>query len=118
MGQISSARLQKFERAYRLDVASHLARLAQTGKTTTYGALSQQFGGIARGWGDTLSGIALRCHKHGYPLLSVLVVSADTGLPSVDADLYRYLGVEDAEALKAEQQVCFGFDWSVTPLWG
>lgn len=101
---------------FRRDVAQHLASLAQNRATITYGELAKRFGGVPRGWGDALGGIAIRCYEAKLPLLSVLVVNAATDEPSPDALLYEDLGVSGSDAIKAEQERCFCFDWSKTPL--
>lgn len=118
MPEISEAHRRKMERAFRFDVAQHIAAAAARRETITYGDLTREFGGTDRGWGDTLGGIALRCHKGGWPVLSVLVVSKQTGLPSPDARLYLDLGLHNVDAMVAEQQRCFAVDWTKTPLGG
>lgn len=115
MAPLTQVRRRKLHARFDFPIAQFLAELAARGKTITYGGLAERFGGIARGYGNKLSGIALRCHERGLPLLSVLVVSNDTGTPSVDADVYEYLGVSP-EMLDAERERCFAFDWSKTPL--
>jgi len=102
--------------SYRHDIADHLAALATKGDTMTYGELAGLFGGTARSWGNVLGGIAIRCKEAQLPLLSVIVVNATTGMPSVDALLYDDLGLTTDEQLKAERERCFAFDWSRTPL--
>jgi hypothetical protein len=116
MPEISEAHRRKMAKAFRFDVAQHLAAAASRQETVTYGDLTREFGGTDRGWGDMLGGIALRCHKAGLPVLSVIVVSKQTGLPSPDARLYRDLGLEGAEAMVGEQERCFAVDWSKTSL--
>ncbi|CAM5766350.1 hypothetical protein LMIY3S_01793 [Labrys miyagiensis] len=97
---------------FRRDVALFLTDVARAGRTVTYGDVALRFGGIARGYGPCLTAIAERLYKHGHPLLPVLVVSADTGLPSLGAEIYRRLGLQDEEAIRAEQQKCFACDWA------
>jgi len=116
MPNISVDHRRRMKNAYRLDVARHLAILALSGETITYGALSEKFGGSPRGWGDTLGGIAIRCHENGLPRLSVLVVNAVTGMPSPDAVLYEDLGMKTPGDIKEEQRRCYEYDWSKTPL--
>jgi hypothetical protein len=58
-----------------------------------------------------LNAIAARLRKLGHPLLPVLVVAADTGMPSTGAAIYRNLGLVDSEAIEAEQRRCYDFDW-------
>ena len=96
---------------FRLDIALYIADAARVHRKVTYGELSARFGGIPNGWGPVLSAIATRLHKRGCPLLPVLVVSVDTGLPSVSAAIYRQFGLSSDEALRREQQRCFDFDW-------
>ena len=116
MPEISETHRRKMEKAFRFDVAQYIAAAAARRETVTYGDLTREFGGTDRGWGDTLGGIALRCHKAGWPLLSVLVVSKQTGLPSPDARLYKDLGLNSIDDLLAAQQHCFTVDWAKTPL--
>lgn len=116
MGQISAAHYLKMKNSFRLDVARHLAAVAAARGTITYGELSTKFNVATRGWGDILGGIAIRCRDAGYPLLSVVVVNAATRRPSEDAVLYADLGLEPKERIVEEQERCFLFDWSKTPL--
>lgn len=104
------------EDAYRLDVAKFLVKKALLGSLVTYGELTAQFGGINQGWGNTLSGIALRCHKARLPLLSVIVVSKDTGMPSIDAIVYEDLGLSNSTEIADEQARCFEYDWKKSKL--
>lgn len=117
MPHISEAQRKRMMNAYHHDLAIHLAKLASEGRKITYGDVAEKFGGTARGWGDPLGGIAIRCHDKGLPLLPVLVVAKDTGKPSLDAILYEDLGLKTAEDIEAEQQKCWAFNWSATPLW-
>src|SRR4051794_17177053 len=116
MNSISANQRIKFSNAFRFDVACHLAKLANDGHKITYGELAQRFGGIPRGWGDALGGIALRCKDNDLPLLSVLVVSSETDLPSFEADIYRHLGLSTPTDIYSEQQKCFSFAWKETLL--
>lgn len=116
MPRLSAEKLRRMRNKYDHGVAKYLAACASAGSRITYGQLSGKFGGIARGWGDVLGGIALRCRDAGYPVLPVIVVSADTGMPSVDAVLYEDLGIVGEEAVRAEQARCFAMDWTKTPL--
>ncbi|MER8412772.1 hypothetical protein [Mesorhizobium sp. M1342] len=116
MPEISSKDLKKMRNSFRLDVAKHLAAKAQERSLVTYGELTEEFGGIDRGWGNTLGGIALRCHDAELPCLSVIVVSKGTGQPSVDALLYKDLGLSSPSEIEAEQQRCFDQNWKSTPL--
>ena len=43
--------------------------------------------------------------------MPVLVVAADTGMPSTAAAIYRNLGLTNAEAIEAEQQRCYDCNW-------
>ena len=115
MPKISAASYRRMKNSYRLDIAKHLAALAVNSETVTYGALSDRFGGTARGWGDVLGGIAIRCRENELPILSVLVVSAATGRPSADAVQYEDLGFNSPLDIQEEQRRCFEFDWSKTP---
>jgi 5-methylcytosine-specific restriction protein A len=114
--KIERSHFEVMRQRYRPDVAVRLAQLADERRTITYSELTEEFGRGPRLWGDPLGGIAIRCFEAGLPLLSVLVVNASNGLPSVDAVLYRDLGVQGDEAAKAEQRRCFEFDWSSTLL--
>lgn len=116
MPNLSQSDLRKMRNHYRHDVARFLAKRASAGELVTYGELSDEFGGIARGWGNTLGGIALRCRENGLPALSVIVVEAATRMPSTDAVLYEDLGIVGAEAIKSEQDRCFAIVWSDTKL--
>lgn len=116
MPRISASHLKKMRNSYRHEIARFLAKKATSGFVVTYGELTQQFGGTDRGWGDTLGGIALRCREAEVPLLSVIVVSKATGMPSVDAVLYEDLGLSDPNAIRSEQQRCFDYDWVASPL--
>lgn len=116
MAHISAAAMRKMKNCYRHDIARHLAIAALCGNFVTYDKLSEKFGGTARGWGDVLCGIAIRCHDARLPLLSTIVVNAKIRLPSMDAVLYHDLGLVDDAAVAAEQERCFGDDWRATPL--
>lgn len=115
MAQISQAHYRKMKNAFRPDVARFVAAAASRRATVTYGEIAKEFGGTARGWGDVLGGIAIRCKENALPLLPVLVVNSSTGRPSVDAVLYADLGLSDAAYIEAEQHRCQAFDWSATP---
>lgn len=114
--KISTAQYEKMKKAYRLDVAKFIAKAAHAQRKLTYSDLENEFGIIARAWGDVLSGIAVRCHEAGLPRLPVIVVRSDTGMPSLDAVLYEDLGIGSQALIIAEQAKVFGFDWSVTIL--
>ena len=103
------------DKHYRLDVAAFIAKAAVSRKTLTYGELSEEFGVANQGCGKILSSIACRCRKHGLPILSVLVVSKDSGLPSMDAKIYPSMGFQSPQDLEEEQKRCFEFNWSDTP---
>lgn len=94
---------------FRLDVALYVAAAARVERKVTYGELSAKFGDLPNGWGPILAVMASRLHKLGCPLLPVLVVSVDTGLPS--ETIYRRFGLVGAEATRTEQQKCYDFDW-------
>lgn len=96
----------------RLDVASFLAEQASKRRTVTYGELSDRFGRSPLSWGGILSDIATKTHKAGLPILSAIVVKAQTGLPSTNVRQYSDLGLNTVELIAAEQKKCFEFDWS------
>ena len=96
---------------FRLDVALYIADAARVGRKVTYGELTARFGESTEGWGAILAAIASGLHKRGCPLLPVLVVAVDTGLPSMNAAIYRQFGLSSEEAIRREQQKCHEFDW-------
>ncbi|WP_371054543.1 hypothetical protein [Rhodosalinus sp. K401] len=57
-----------------------------------------------------------RLRHEKLPLLPVLVVNKETGVPSEDADFYRRLGL-DRDGIELEQQNCFEHDWTNAPFW-
>ncbi|MEX0860931.1 MAG: hypothetical protein WD017_08385 [Cucumibacter sp.] len=116
MPKISNSDLKKMRGAYDHEVARHLVDIARNRSTITYAQLAALFGRTARNWGDPLGGIALRCNDAHVPLLPVLVVTAATRMPSSGAVLYKDLGLDDEAAIRREQQNCYDFDWSKTPL--
>ncbi|WP_095087748.1 hypothetical protein [Mesorhizobium sophorae] len=93
-----------------MDVALYIAHAACVGRKTTYGELSAKFGDLPNGWQSILTVIAGRLRKHSCPLLPVLVVAVDTGLPSEKT--YHQFGLEGVAATRKEQQKCYDFDWS------
>src|SRR5437879_5647872 len=93
--------------SYGRDVAEHLALLASGGTLITYGELAERFGGVARGWGSALGGIAIWCFEAKLPLLPVIVVNSGSGMPSLDAVLYENLGLKSEEDIRAEQKRVF-----------
>jgi hypothetical protein len=95
---------------FRLDVALYIAHAACVGRKITYGELSAKFGDLPNGWEPILAVIAGRLHKWGCPLLPVLVVAMDTGLPS--EPIYRQFGLEGVAATRREQHRCYDFNWS------
>ncbi|WP_413990103.1 hypothetical protein ACMDCR_29935 [Labrys okinawensis] len=97
---------------FRRDVALFLADAASTKRTVTYSELERRFGGIGRGRGKSLDIIAERLHFYGHPLLPVLVVSAETKLPSVDAEIYQQFGLTNDKAIIVEQERCFMHNWN------
>lgn len=98
--------------AYEFRATAHyLAKAAAEGRLVTYGELSDQFGGVPMGWGPTLTEMVHRLHKHKLPLLPVIVVASGSDLPSIDANVYRQIGIGDAESIREEQRRCFEFDW-------
>ena len=115
MSNISSAHYQKMKNRFRLDISIYLAGKALAKELVTYGELSKKFGGTARGYGDILGGIAIRCYENELPILPVIVVNAKTRLPSVDALLYEDLGIVGEKRVVDEQSRAFAFDWAQTP---
>jgi hypothetical protein len=116
MPEISDSKFRQMENRYDPRLAEFLAATAKQGTALTYTDLGQAFGRPARGWGDELGGVAIECQKRGWPILSVIVVTKRTGLPSEGAALYRDMGLETMEKLLAEQQRCFTFDWGASRL--
>ena len=116
MPEVSEADLRRMRNSFRFDVAQRLAAVAGERRTITYGELTDEFGIPTRSWGWILGGIALRCHKEELPILSVLAVNKATGLPSPAARLYRDLGIDGDDAMRAEQQRCLASDWTKTLL--
>jgi len=97
--------------------AAYLSRKASEGELVTYGEFARRFGGIAQGQGSKLTQMGERLRAHNLPLLPVLVVNAESNLPSKDASFYKRLGFEDEDALQVEQQKCFDHDWTNAPFW-
>lgn len=114
MNKLSGLRRSQMSRAYDHNVARRLVLAARLRQLVTYGELSSEFGRANQGWGPTLNGIAVRCNDKGLPALSVLVVSQDTGQPSLDAALYEALGLDTPEKIAAEQERCFSTKWAET----
>jgi hypothetical protein len=79
------------------------------GRKVTYGELSAKFGDLPNGWGPILAVMASRLRKWDCPLLPVLVVCADTGLPN--ETIYHQFGLEGVVATRREQQKCYDFNW-------
>ncbi|RNJ45826.1 hypothetical protein B5V01_11070 [Mesorhizobium erdmanii] len=79
------------------------------GRKVTYGELSAKFGDPVNGWEPILAVIACRLHKRGCPMLPVLVVDADTGLPNEAA--YHQFGLVGVAAMRREQERCYDFNW-------
>ena len=96
---------------FRLDVALYLGDAARVGRKVSYGELTARFGNPPEGWGAILAAIASGLRKRGAPLLPVLVVAVDTGLPPVKAAIYRQFGLSGEDAIRGEQKRCFEFDW-------
>lgn len=114
MSKLSGLRRSQMSKAYDHSVARRLVLAAQRQQLVTYGDLAREFGRANQGWGPTLNGIAVRCGDKGLPVLSVLVVSQETGQPSLDAALYADLGLDTPEKIAAEQERCFATDWAAT----
>ena len=108
--------IHEYENYYRHDVVEHLVKLACQRKTITYGELAEAFGGIARGWTNPLTAIAVRCRAYGEPLISVLVVLKGTKLPSPNALIYPRLGLTTPKELGEERERCFDYDWDASRL--
>ncbi|MEZ5791487.1 MAG: hypothetical protein R3D34_12125 [Nitratireductor sp.] len=85
-----------------------LVALATSKRTQTYSEMALHFGGLPLGQGQTLFRVGEFCFSQGLPLLSVLVVSKEKGIPS-NAEFYAERGVPD---MKAETVKCFEFDWA------
>ena len=96
---------------FRLDVALYIADAARVGRKVTNGELIARFGETAESWTAILAAIAGGLYKRGCPLLPVLVVAVDTGLPSLNEATYRQYGLVGEEALRGEQRRCHDFDW-------
>lgn len=96
--------------------AAFLARAALRRETVSYGTFAAAFGYANQGCGPVLTQMGQRLKAGGLPLLPVLVVSKETGLPSADARFYRSLGLSDTD-IANEQERCFSFDWTKAPFW-
>lgn len=116
MSQISTAHYRKMKNSYRHDVAKFLAARAANKEFITYGELADKFGGVARGWGDALGGIAIRCYEAHLPILSVIVINAGTRKPSADAVLYDDLGLKSDQDIESEQNRVLEYAWQNSPL--
>lgn len=92
-------------------VTVFLKQAAAARQTVTYGELAKTFGGIPNGWGPKLTAIATSLYLRGLPLLPVLVVRKNTGLPSTGAEIYSLFGITTAEDVQREQERCFVYDW-------
>lgn len=66
----------------------------------------------SRGAGARLTKLAHFCNERGLPILPVLVVSKNTGFPSVRAKIYDQLGIGDEASIAAMQRRCFEHAWS------
>jgi hypothetical protein len=69
----------------------------------TYKILGKLIGVPARGLGHLLEPVQSYCLAHGFPPLTILVVSEDTGLPSS--------GFTAAEDIPKTQLAVFQYDW-------
>lgn len=101
---------------FNTEEAAFLAEAASKGQLVSYGHFAKKFGGIPQGQGHKLTAMGVRLRQEGLPLLPVLVVNQDTGIPSADAKFYKVVGMEE-EDLKAEQSRCFAYDWTKEPFW-
>ena len=101
---------------FNAEEAFFLASAARRGDLVTYGEFAGVFGGIPQGQGGKLTEMGERLRAHKLPLLPVLVVNANTRLPSSDAVFYARLRLEEAD-LRDEQQRCFDYDWTHAPFW-
>ncbi len=115
MIELTNEDLEIMQHWYDHEVAKCLVARALQGSTIGYKELSQKFNRANQSWGKPLDAIAIRCARAGLPILSVLVVKADTRRPSEGADLYARLGIGSPDNQLEEQQRCFDYDW-VTPL--
>lgn len=77
----------------------------------TFGTLGRDMGGQARGQRARLTALARACAGAGVPCLSVLVVRADTRMPSLPERLHHDLGLTTVAAVMAAQRACFAYDW-------
>ena len=94
-----------------LDVALYLGDAARVSRKVSDGELTARFGNPPEGWGAILAAMASGLRKRGAPLLPVLVVAVDTGLPPMNAAICRWFGLSGEDAIRTEQQRCFEFDW-------
>ena len=85
-----------------------LTRLASERRTETYGAVGREIGLIARGVSGALTPIHAYCERNDLPLLTALVVRADTRRPGE--------GYQSPVDHIAECHMVYGYDWTkVTP---
>jgi hypothetical protein len=96
---------------FRLDIALYLADAAGVGRKVADAELSARFGRPAGGWAPILTTIAAGLQKRGCPLLPVMLVATDTGLPPVDGVAFERFGLAGDRDLRREQQRCCDFDW-------
>jgi hypothetical protein len=96
---------------FRLDIALYLADAAGVGRKVADGELAARFGEPPAGWGPILTTIAGGLHKRGCPLLPVMLVATDTGLPPANGVAFKQFGVATEQELRREQQRCRDFNW-------
>lgn len=97
--------------------ANFLARAAREGRKVTYGEFAGRFGLANQGCGLVLTEMGERLKLFGLPLLPVIVVNKETGLPSKDATFYARLGLANDDDIMTAQQDCFDYDWSKATFW-
>lgn len=89
-----------------------LVGVALAGGTVTYQQFADITGGIARGQGPRLNRIGAACFAADVPLLSILVVAGDSGLPSTGASFYADRGILSEEAIRDEIARCGSYAWN------
>jgi hypothetical protein len=96
---------------FRLDIALYLADAAGVGRKVADAELTARFGEPPAGWRAILTTIAGGLHKRGWPLLPVMLVAIDTGLPPANGVAFEQFGLAGEQDLRSEQQKCRDFDW-------
>ena len=96
---------------FRLDIALYLADAAGVGRKVADAELAARFGEPPTGWGPIMTTIAGGLHKRGCPLLPVMLVATDTGLPPANGMAFEQFGLSGEQDLRMEQQRCRDFNW-------